>query len=502
MAHNKSTLLFKNLGIDTYKEAIIYLRADYHMCLSEGFKAQSRIKVSLNGASIIATINLVKSNLLLDGEASLSGYAQKLLNAKEGDKIIVAHAKPVKSLSFVRSKIYGNELLPEEIEKIIFDIVAGYYSDIHISAFLTACAGKNLNLKEILSLTQAMVKTGDKLCWDEKIIVDKHCIGGLPGNRTTPIVVSIVSAFGLTMPKTSSRAITSPAGTADSMEVLTNVEFSADEVKKIIAREKGCIVWGGSASLSPADDILIRIERVLDLDSEGQLVASIMSKKIAVGSSHVVIEIPVGPTAKMRNLKRANILGNYLKKIGKYLDIKVKIIVTDGSEPIGRGIGPALEARDFVAVLKNEKDAPQDLRSRALMLAGEVLEFSSKVKKGQGKILAEEILSSGKAWQKFQDICRAQGGMKEILQAKYIHPCLAQKDGVISAIDNRHIAMLAKLAGAPLDKEAGVDLFVKVNQEIRKNDPLFAIHTGSVVTLEYVLDYFKDNHDLIQIEDK
>lgn len=502
MEHDKSTLLFKNLGIDTYKESIIYLREDCHMCLSEGFEAKTCVKVSLNGKSIVATINIIKSNLLQVGEGSLSEYAQKLLGVKEGDKITVTHARPVESLSFLRSKIYGNELSGEEIERIIFDIVAGHYSDIQIAAFLTACVGKNLNLREILNLTKAMIKAGDKISWDKKIIVDKHSIGGLPGNRTSPIVVSIVSAFGLTMPKTSSRAITSPAGTADTMGVLTNVEFSIEEIKEIVAKENGCLVWGGGVSFSPSDDILIRIERVLDIDSEGQLVASILSKKIAAGSNHVVIEIPLGLTAKVRNPKMADILKNYLEKIGKNLGIKVKVVLTDGSQPIGKGIGPSLEARDLVAVLKNEKNAPQDLRNRALMIAGEVLEFSPEVKRGKGKIIAEEILNSGKAWQKFQAICAAQGGMKEIPQAKHIHQYLAPKDGVISAIDNRRIAMVAKLAGAPLDKTAGVDLFVKVRKEIKKNDVLFAIHTSSSEALEYTLDYFDDNSDMIKIEEK
>lgn len=498
--HDKSSLKFKKLGIDTYKESIIYLREDCHMCLSEGFEAKTCVKVSLHDKSIIATINIVKSDLLKVGEASLSEYAQKLLAAQEGNKLIVTHARPVNSLSFVRSKIYGNELSENEIEEIIHDITAGYYSDIQISAFLTACAGKGLNQKEILSLTKAMVNTGNKIDWDAKIIVDKHCIGGLPGNRTTPIIVAIVAAFGLTMPKTSSRAITSPAGTADTMEVLTSVEFDIKDLQKIVTKEKGCIAWGGTASLSPADDIMIRIERVLDLDSEGQMVASILSKKIAAGSNHILIDIPIGKTAKVRSLEMANILKNYLEEVGKDLGVEVKAIFTDGTQPIGRGIGPALEARDLVAVLKNDENAPQDLRERSLTLAGEILEFSSDVKKGDGKKLATEILNSGKAWQKFQKICEAQGGMKKIPQAQHIHKYLSQESGIISEIDNRRIALVAKLAGAPLDKTAGVDLHVKLGDKINKNEALFSIHTSFAENLEYALDYFKDNNGIIKIE--
>ena len=212
-------------------------------------------------------------------------------------------------------------LAEQQIEKIISDITLGYYSDIQISAFITACAGNRLNFEEILNLTKAMLKVGEKIDWQEDIIVDKHCVGGIPGNRTTPIIVSIVAAFGLTMPKTSSRAITSPAGTADTMEVLAPVEFDVSAMKKIVAQEKGCIVWGGAVSLSPADDIIIRVSRVLDLDSEGQMVASILSKKIAAGSNHILIEVPIGKTAKIRSLEMANILKdltNYVESLQSF----------------------------------------------------------------------------------------------------------------------------------------------------------------------------------------
>lgn len=499
MNHDKTILHFKKLGIDTYKESIIYLRHDSHMCLSEGFEAKTCVKVSAHDKSIFATINIVKSDLLKVCEVSLCEYAQKLLGVNEGDIIKLSHARPVASLSYVRSKIYGNELSADEIGKIISDIVLGYYSDIQISAFLTACAGQRLNQNEILSLTKAMVKVSEKLHWDEEIIVDKHCVGGLPGNRTSPIIVAIVAAFGLIMPKTSSRAITSPAGTADTMEVLAPVVVDVKKMQEIIAKEKGCIIWGGSVSLSPADDILIRIERVLDLDSEGQMVASILSKKLAAGSNHVLIELPIGKTAKVRNLEMANILKNHLEKIGEYLNIKIKTIFSDGSQPIGSGIGPALEARDVIAVLQNERNAPQDLRNHALMLAGEILEFSPAVKKGEGIIIATEILNSGLAWEKFQAICEAQGGMKKIPQAKYIHPYFSTQEGKVVEIDNRRIALVAKLAGAPLDKTAGIDLHVKVNDLVKKNQILFVIHTNSFETLSYALDYFNENLDLINI---
>jgi len=403
------------------------------------------------------------------------------------------------SLSFVRAKIYGNELSLEQMEAIIFDITNQKYSDIQISAFITACASNALNQSEILNLTKAMLNVSQKITWNKNIIVDKHCIGGVPGNRTTPIIVAIVAAFGLVIPKTSSRAITSPAGSADTMEVLTRVEFNIKELVKIVEKENGCVAWGGAVCLSPADDILIHIERELNLDGQGQMIASILSKKIAAGSNHIVIDIPIGKTAKIRDLETANILKNHLIEVGKKLNIFVKVIFSDGSQPIGNGIGPALEARDLVMILQNHPNAPKDLREHALILAGEILEFSPDVKKGDGKILAEKILNDGRAWKKFQAICVAQGGIREIPQAKYQQKCLAKKDGLIAEIDNRRIATIAKMADAPFEKSAGVDLHFKVNDTVKKDDALFTIHSNSKESLELAFNYFIENSDLIKM---
>jgi thymidine phosphorylase len=132
-------------------------------------------------------------------------------------------------------------------------------------------------------------------------VVDKHSIGGIPGNRTTMIVAPIVAAHGLIMPKTSSRAITSPAGTADTMEVLAKVDLSEAEMRSVVERCGACIAWGGHVNLSPADDVIIAVERPLQIDTPEQMVASILSKKMAAGVTHLVLDIPFGPTAKIRS---------------------------------------------------------------------------------------------------------------------------------------------------------------------------------------------------------
>lgn len=497
-----ATLRLKKLGIDTYTEAVIFIRQDSFICRSEGWTAQARVKVTHNGRSLIATLNTVETDLLRHNEASLSTYAWNFLGAKEGDEVKICHSRSLDSLSYIRSKVYGNQLNADQINFIIKDIIEGNLSDIHVAMFLTASAGQGLTQEETLSLTQAMINSGQILTWPAELIVDKHCIGGLPGNRTTLILVPIVAAFGLMIPKTSSRAITSPAGTADTMEVFAPVNLNLATMQKIIQKENGCIAWGGSVSLSPADDLLIRVERSMNLDSEGQMVASILSKKIAAGSNHLLIDIPIGSTVKMRSIAQAEKLKKLLETVSQAFSIQLKTVFSDGTQPIGRGIGPALEARDVLAVLKNEKEAPQDLLEHAVMLAGAIIEFSPHVKAGTGIAIARDILISGKAYKKFVAICEAQGGMFDIPTAKYQHTIFSKVEGKITAINCRNLSQLAKLAGAPIFKTSGVDFLVKLNMQISKDQPLFTVCADAKGELDYALSFLEQGQKIIQIEEQ
>ncbi|HVT36130.1 MAG TPA: thymidine phosphorylase family protein, partial [Nevskiaceae bacterium] len=399
----------RRMGIDTYQSPVIYMRADCGVCRSEGFEAQSRVEIRRGSDIIVATLNVMHDGLLAGDEAGLSEAAWRLLRAGEGDTAELRHPDPLDSLSALRAKVYGSELNLAQLRGIVNDITAGRYSDLELAAFVTACAGARMSLAETVALTRAMVDAGETLRWPHAQVVDKHCIGGLPGNRTTPILVPIVAACGLCIPKTSSRAITSPAGTADVLETMTAVELDLPTLRRVVEAEGGCLAWGGSVALSPADDALIRVERPLDFDSESQVVASVLSKKIAAGATHVLIDIPVGPTAKVRSAAAAQVLSRRLLEVGRELNISVTPLFTDGSQPVGRGIGPALEARDVLAVLRAEPGAPRDLRERALQLAAQVLELSPEIARGQGMARARAALDSGVAWNKFLAICRAQG---------------------------------------------------------------------------------------------
>lgn len=494
-----NTLQLTHIGIDTQREHVVFMRKDCHICKSEGFQALTRVLVTVKGKSKIATLYIITNEILKTGEAGLSESAWIDLEAKEGDEISFSHVQPVSSMSSIRAKMYGKALVYTDFQNIINDIVKGEYSNIEIAAFITACGGDNLSIDEIIGLTKAMVVSGQRLSWNKKIVVDKHCVGGLPGNRTTPIVVAIVAAFGLTIPKTSSRAITSPAGTADSLETMTKIDLSIEQIQKVVEQENGCFVWGGSIKLSPADDILIRVERALDVDSEGQMIASVLSKKIAAGSTHVVIDIPIGKTAKVRTEENGEKLKYYFNVVGKAMGIKVNVLFTDGSQPIGRGIGPSLEAMDVLSVLRNEKDAPLDLKNKSLLLAANIIDMVDGTKNKNGLELATKILSSGEAYIKFMAICQAQGGFREPEIALYKEDIKAEISGVVAEIDNRKLAKIAKLAGAPHDSKAGVLLKTPLNSKVQKGDVLYSIYSETKGELKYSLDYMKSETGIILI---
>ncbi len=494
-----NNLRVRRIGLDTHDQPVIITHRDCPVCRSEGFSAHARVRIQAGPRRVIATLYQVDSDLVAPGDAALSEAAWNHLGVAPGDEVHLSHPQPLESLGLVRGRVYGQPFSRAGLQSIINDVSGGRYADIHIAMLLTAMATRGLADDELTYLTEAMINVGERLQWKRQPIADKHCVGGLPGNRTTPLVVAIVAACGLWMPKTSSRAITSPSGTADTMETLAPVDLDIAAMRRVVEREGGCVVWGGAVRLSPVDDMLIRVARVMDLDAEGQLVASVLSKKLAAGATHLVLDLPVGQTAKVRSLADAEQLGSKLKLVAEKFGLATHIMITDGAQPVGRGIGPALEARDILAVLERRADAPGDLRARAIDLAAALLELAGAAATGQGRAMAEQALDSGKAWAKFQAICDAQGGLRTPPSARRTCLVLARHDGPVVAFDNRRLGRVAKLAGAPGAPAAGVELHVRLGDPVEAGQPLYTIHAESDGELNYAREFAFGNGDIIKI---
>jgi len=477
-AATAEALTLRRVGIDTYRENVAYLHRQCEVYRAEGFQALAKVDVSGDDGHILAVLNVVDDDALVaPGELGLSLEAFAMLGFAEGTKVRVCHAEPPASMEAVRRKIDGERLSAGELMGIARDIAERRYAKMEIAAFLVASGQTGLDRDEVMNLTRAMVAQGDRLRWPGDLVVDKHCIGGIPGNRTSMLVVPIVAAHGMLIPKTSSRAITSPAGTADTMEVLAAVELPPARLHEVVRKEHGALIWGGTANLAPVDDMLISVERPLGVDYPGQMVASILSKKIAAGSTHLIIDIPVGPTAKVRRMQDALALRKLFEYVADRLGLFAQVVITDGRQPVGRGIGPVLEARDVMQVLQNDPAAPSDLRQKALRLAGRVLEFDPDVRGGDGFDIARDILDSGRALAKMQSIIDAQGRRREKLEpGRIAMEVPATTDGVVTAIDNYQMARIARMAGAPLDKGAGVDLLKKLGDPVTAGEPLYRVH--------------------------
>lgn len=496
---HEPTLRIRRLRLETQHEPIVLMHVGCPVARSEGFSARAQVELHTGGRSALATLYQLSDGLLGPHEIGVSEVVWRRLGCADGVAVTIRHPQPIESMSAVRAKLYGHRLDGRRLRAIIRDIVDERYSDVELAAFVAAFSSQPPDLGEMVELTEAMVKAGDRLSWPHAMVADKHCVGGLPANRTTPLVVAIAAAAGLTIPKTSSRAITSPAGTADAMETMAPVDLDVGAMQRVVEQEGGCIVWGGSVSLSPADDILIRVERALDIDSPAQLVASVLSKKIAAGSTHVLLDLPVGPTAKVRTEADADELGAHLQQVGEALGLKVRPIKTDGAQPIGHGIGPALEARDVLAVLRGDSSAPGDLRERAIMLAGALLEMAAATPAGSGEQAARAILADGRALAKFMAICEAQGGFREPPVAPLQQALASNATGVVKAIDNRILARIAKLAGAPAAKAAGLDIHVKLGDRVAKGQPLMTLHAEARGELDYALAFAGANPDTIRV---
>jgi len=458
-----------------------------------------RVSITKGKKKIISIVDTV-SKILTQKQIAVSDEIMQELGLKAGDSIEVEVAERPHSISLIKKKLKGEVLNKEEIKEIIDNIANNSLTEVEVAFFVSAVYSKGMSLSETKNLVDAMVSSGNRMKL-KGVVVDKHSIGGIAGNRTTPIVVSICTTAGLVMPKTSSRAITSAAGTADVIETIAKVNFSVKEIKEIIRKTGGCFVWGGALGLASVDDKIIRIEKIANIDSTAQLLASILSKKISVGSKYILIDIPYGNSAKV-NLKKARELRKKFIILGKKFGLKINVLLTDGGEPIGNGVGPVLEIKDVIKVLRRGEDSPDDLESKSVFLAGKLLELSKKAKKGQGIKMAQEILDSGEAFKKFVQIVKAQQGdinnLNKLKMPKFSFDVKAKKKITIKHIDNAIINELGRTAGCPEDKEAGVYIYKKKGETAEKGEKILTVYSTSPEKLKQAKKYYLENWQLVE----
>jgi thymidine phosphorylase len=496
----------KRLRIDTLSEHVVFVHGAAVREGALGFNPLDRVRVVERGASgappreVIGVLNLCEEPLVAADEIGLSEVAFRDLGLPEGAAVDATISPAPASVDRVRSKIAGRRLSRGDFEAVLADVVARRYSKIELTMFVLACTLQRLDHGELVDLTRAMISTGSQLDFGPGPVADKHCIGGVPGNRTTMIVVPILAALGVRIPKTSSRAITSPAGTADTMGVLANVTLSPERLRRVVDEVGGCIAWGGALGLAPADDVLITVERPMEVDTETQMVASILSKKKTAGATHVLLDVPVGPTAKVRSDGEAAALAHLFTTVGREIGLRLEVVTTPARGPVGFGIGPRLEALDVLAVLERRPGAPPDLRDRAVDLAGRLLELVSAAPAGEGRAAAHAALERGDALRTFDRIVDAQGRRDLPREAAHRHVVTSPAAGRIAGVDCWEIARVAKRAGAPVNAAAGVRLLRTVGDAVEAGEPLFEIHAESSMQLGFARGHAEARPSLVRFE--
>lgn len=478
-------LTLKHLPINSFNENIAYLHKDCAAYKLDDIKFLTKIEIHGGAKPIYAFLQIVDDEKLVSPEElALNSEAFEQIGLPEGANINLALTPAPPSVSSIKRKIAGNILTSAEYNAIINDIASKRYSNMDIASFLVA-SGSFMTPPEVLSLTEALI--GNRVMkWDnESIVVDHHCLGGIPGNKTDLIITAIVSAYGLPIPKTASRSLSSCAGVADTMNVLTNVDFDESSLKKLVEENRGALVCHSNLKIAEANKLITSVERQIGITQQQHLVSSILAIKIAMGITHVVIDIPVGPSSRIKSTQDAMRLRKLIEYVGDQMGIDADAVITDGSEPIGNGIGAVLEARDVMKILRNKEDAPQDLREKSLFLAGRIIDFDPKLRGGQGYFVAKELLTSGKALESMNKIIHAQGKAPQPKLGHLTRDIVSKKSGVVEAIDNARINRIGVLAGASQNPGAGLDLLKKVGDSVEQGEPLFRVHSMNSTEFGY-----------------
>ena len=468
----------KKLDFSSGGDPIIVLRekeAD-----SQGIMPGDRVLLKWSRKKSITAIVQYTNSKVNFGQVGLFKEVWQKKSINDQDIVEVILQSRPESVKAINKKLLGHDLSYDEIFSIMHDISTGKLGKIETTYYVASGFIKPYPLKELYYMTRAMAECGDKMNMKIKV-VDKHSIGGIPGNRTTMIVIPIIASLGLYIPKTSSRAITSPAGTADTMEVLAPVEHSVDKINKIVKKTHACLVWGGGINMAPADDKIIHVEKPLSLETYDKMIVSIMAKKVAMGVDYLIIDLPYGETAKVHSLKTAKSIAKKFIALGKMFKIKVKVVTTKADQPVGAGVGPALEARDVLRVLQRHELRPKDLEEKAIHLAGQLLELKGFCPKGRGTNIARHQIEAGVAAKKMAEIIRAQGG-KGTIKADAValgalrYEIHSKKSGKVKHIDNKAIVEICFNLGAPHEKLAGIHMHCRLGDKIIKGQKLYTLY--------------------------
>jgi len=485
-AGTPTTFNVRDIDLETGEYTVIMNRLD---ATTLGLRSLDRVKISSAEVGLIAVVEITDS-VVEQGDLGILIRGRETLGVSENDQVRLVPVTRPRSIEIIKKRLDRIELTTEEIDILTEEITNHRLTDVELSAFVSSTYMHPLSSREVQDLTLAMVNNGETIELDVEPIFDFHSVGGVPGNKVTLLVVPIVAAAGLYIPKTCSRAISSAGGTADILETVANVTLPGWKIKEITETVGGTIAWGGGVNIAPADDIIIRAEYPLSIDPYSQVIASVLAKKKAVGADHLLMDIPTGPQTKVTSVDLARKYARDFMDIGERIGIHVQCAITFGGQPVGRNIGPALECREAIQILEGSPPSTSALE-KATSLAGIILEMGGY--SGDGKEKADELLKTGAALRKFREILEAQGTeIKDITSddvpiGQYSGEVLSTQRGYVSSIHNKKLVRIARAAGCPHDKLGGIVLEKKNGHQVDKGDVLFRVFSSNEKKLKLAI---------------
>ncbi|MBN1374131.1 thymidine phosphorylase [Candidatus Dojkabacteria bacterium] len=498
---------FKSRRLDIRTEDPLIFLLNEATASEKGLSPGARVHLCWHDICVYGTIDTTNT---LVGYDELGLYEDVWLDygIPSNDMVTLDVVSNAKSVEAIEKKLLGGTLNYQEIHQIIEDIAKRKLTTVETTYFAASSYAPGFNDQEIYYMTKAMAETGDMLNFDDlgKKVVDKHSIGGIPAKGVTPVMVPILACFDLIVPNTSSRAITSPAGTSDILECIMPVALSKSQIDEVVRKTNACLVWGGGVDLAPADDVLINIERALHIESYDKFVVSIMAKKIATGIHYFLVDLPVGPGTKIKKEEDIPLVSEQFRKLGELFDIKVDVYQRRPKGPDGNGVGPILEARDLLFILERDVRRPLNIENLALDMAGKILEITKTVDKGQGFNSAKEVLENGKAAEKFWEIAFSQGAKTKRSSSDFVlgdntQVFNAPKTGTIKNISNKTVVQTTRILGAPFIKLSGIYFDKLVGEQVTEGEPLFTLYATDPRRLWLAQEFLAEAEEkLIEIE--